>query len=154
MRAGPFLLLLALTVIPTRATAAQSAQLAGHVRRLLVICHVRDAARANLLFRQAGWEAEPISGRQEARGAYGRIAIATGVHPCELSFDLAAGTMADVRRIVHLWARANDAAPTFRDPRVVGGRKAIWALRRSTLRLEQDEAPGRFKLTVSYFPAH
>jgi hypothetical protein len=120
---------------------------------LLDICDVRDAARWCLMLRQAGLEAGPAEGSQELRGAYGRIAVATSNHPCELSFELESGTMADVQRIVHRWVRANDEAATFRDPRAVGGRKAIWALRRSTLRLESDAEPRRGTLIVSYFPS-
>jgi hypothetical protein len=155
MRAGPFLLLLlAPTLFSARGiAAAPSAQLAGDLRRLLDICHVRDSARSSLMLRQAGREAGPEGGSQEVRGAYGRISIATSNHPCELSFELETGTMADVQRIVHRWVKANDEAATFRDPRAVGGRKAIWALRRSTLRLESDTEPRRGTLTVSYFPS-
>jgi hypothetical protein len=143
MRAGslPLLLLAPALLAAPGIAATPPAQLAGDLSHLLDICHVRDPARSSLI------------SRQEVRGAYGRIAIATANHPCELSFELESGTMADVQRIVNRWVRANDAAPTFRDPRAVGGRKAIWALRRSTLRLESDAEPRRGTLIVSYFPS-
>lgn len=151
--APPLCLVSAALAAQSGASTASPPRLAGDLRQLLAICHVRDNARAAQAWRAAGWQIEPASGRQEARGAYGRIGIETARHPCELSFELASGTIADVQRIVTHWVKTNDAAPTIRDPRRAGGRSAIWALKRSTVKLEFEGEPNRGKLIVSYFPS-
>ena len=109
------------------------------------------AERDGALLLKAGWQDGPNG--LEVSGAYGRIAVATGNQPCALDFDLAAGSMTEVVRIVDGWVRAKDKGATFRDPRTDGGTRAIWALRRSTLKLDLGAGPTRGRLIVTEFPA-
>ena len=147
---------LAAAMLPALAASAATPppSLARDLGRLLDICHVRDRDLSSARYRKAGWEVDPASGRQQAVGPYGTITIAAGTtRPCELSFDLTGATMADVRRIVAAWVKANDAGASYRDRASTGGTRAIWALKDSTLRLEYAEAPTRGLVMVNYFPS-
>ena len=153
MRRSPFLLALALIMLHGgSAFAGQPRQLAADLRRLLAICHMSAAERDGALVLKAGWQDGP-NGTLHLRGAYGRIAVATGDQRCALDFDLAAGSMTDVVRIVDGWVRAKDKGATFRDPRSDGGTKAIWALRHSTVKLDLAAGPTRGRLIVTDFPS-
>jgi hypothetical protein len=143
-------------MLPTaQASAAMPPpSLARDLGRLLEICQLRDPDLSTIRYRKAGWEADPETGRQQAVGPYGTIAIvAGGARPCELSFELTGATMADVRRVVAAWVKANDAGASYRDRASTGGNRSIWALKDSTLRLEYAEAPTRGQLKVNYFPS-
>ena len=134
-----------------QAFAASPSDLAADLRRLLVICHMSAAERDGALLLKAGWQDGPNG--LEVSGAYGRIAVATGNQPCALDFDLAAGSMTEVVRIVNGWVQAKDKGATFRDPRSDGGTKAIWALRHSTVKLDLAAGPTRGRLIVTDFPS-